>query len=648
VERVYTLYGKGTRKMGVHPFLIPQPIKYIGKSSKLCISKWHQLTALCALTHPIPQILSSQMQAFTPTSVPLLRFNRHPCINRRSAARSPSFRIRAQLNETSTVPGGGISLPSGAFDQYDGRDYAMFEQLAESPHVRMVPLWQKLFSDQITPVLAYRCLVGETDINVPSFLLESVHTGERIGRYSLVGARPHVEIVAYGTDVTVTTHGDDPNVERVNVDDPWELARSISEKLIPAVPESIPGGEGLFSGGWVGYGGYDTMRYKEPDKLPFSHAPPADPSLPDLHLGLYRDVIVFDHVAKLVYIVHWADLEEFGASESGVKQAHSAGLERLNTLAKIITSANPLSPLVPGTVSINTDAATETRNQSNMTREQFFSSLDRIKHHIAVGDVFQLVFSQRFERWSRAHPFSVYRSLRIINPSPYMIYMQSKDSVLVASSPEILARVEGGKLTNRPLAGTRRRGRTKEEDEALEEELLKDGKDVSEHLMLVDLGRNDVGIVAEYGSVKAEQLMKVERYSHVMHISSTVTGQLRSEYTSWDALRASLPAGTISGAPKIRAMEIIDELEPTKRGPYGGAIGYVSLLDHMNMALALRTMVVPVARSRQDSEGRKEWQYMLQAGAGIVHESDHEAEYTETVNKAMAMSRAIDLAETAF
>ncbi len=228
-----------------------------------------------------------------------------------------------------------------------------------------------------------------------------------------------------------------------------------------------------------------------------------------------------------------------------------------------------------------------------------------------------------------------------------MIYMQCKGCFLVASSPEILTRVEGGVLTNRPLAGTRRRGSTEEEDAELERELLADQKDRSEHIMLVDLGRNDVGIVAEYGTVKPEKIMTVEKYSHVMHISSTITGELRKGLTSWDALRATLPAGTISGAPKIRAMQIIDDLEPTKRGPYGGAIGYVSLLDHMNMALALRTMVVP-NKAEVSVDGSQQWQYMLQAGAGIVFESDPDAEYTETVNKAMAMSRAIDLAETAF
>lgn len=556
----------------------------------------------------------------------------------------------ASIAEQPRVAGGGVARPAEDFDCYDGVNQAQFARLASEPGVRMVPMWRKLFSDQLTPVVAYRCLVKEEDNDVPSFLLESVHTGERVGRYSFIGARPVTEIVAHAKNVTVTRHkSSGPEVETLQCEDPWDLARSMSEELTPAVPSSLPGGAGVFSGGWVGYGGYDTMRYNEPGKLPFSSAPKSDLGLPDLHLGLYRDVIVFDQVAKVVYIVHWADLQEHVASDTSraIDLAHAAGMAKLEEMADVISRGQPLSSIPAGTVQINTDAATGRRNTSNMTRAEFMAAIERVKHHIAIGDAFQVVFSQRFERWSAADPFSVYRSLRIINPSPYMIYMQCKGSTLVASSPEILTRVQDGLLTNRPLAGTRRRGLTAEEDAELEKDLLSDVKDRSEHIMLVDLGRNDVGIVAEYGSVTPVEIMKVERYSHVMHISSTITGKVRKGLTSWDALRATLPAGTISGAPKIRAMQIIDDLEPTKRGPYGGGIGYVSFLDHMNMALALRTMVVPDV-TRINEKGEKEWRYMLQAGAGIVFESDPDAEYTETVNKAMALSRAIDLAETAF
>lgn len=289
-----------------------------------------------------------------------------------------------------------------------------------------------------------------------------------------------------------------------------------------------------------------------------------------------------------------------------------------------------------------------------MSKEQFLEAVRRTKEHILAGDIFQLVLSQRFERRTFADPFEIYRSLRVINPSPYMVYLQARGSILVASSPEILCRVENNRrVTNRPLAGTRRRGKTPEEDEALAEGLLADEKELAEHTMLVDLGRNDVGKVSVDGSVKVESLMDIERYSHVMHISSTVTGELLPELDSWDALRAALPVGTVSGAPKVRAMQIIDELETNQRGPYGGGMGYVSYTGAMDMALALRTMIIPTAHydslySYGDGKSRREWTVHIQAGAGLVADSVPESEYEETVNKAAALGRSIDLAEEAF
>jgi anthranilate synthase component 1 len=285
-----------------------------------------------------------------------------------------------------------------------------------------------------------------------------------------------------------------------------------------------------------------------------------------------------------------------------------------------------------------------------MTREQHRAMVERAKEYIRAGDIFQVVLGQRFERVSEADPFDVYRALRAVNPSPYMGYVQADGCILVASSPEILCRVRreesaGGAwvVTNRPLAGTRRRGGTPEEDRALATELLDDQKERSEHIMLVDLGRNDVGRVAQAGTVQLPALMEIERYSHVMHISSTVTGVLRDGMDCWDALRAALPVGTISGAPKVRAMQIIDELEPVRRGPYGGGFGYVGLGGEMDIALALRTMVVPTALR----DGAR-WTYHLQAAGGIVADSQPEAEYQETVNKAAALARAIEVAESAF
>jgi anthranilate synthase component 1 len=282
-----------------------------------------------------------------------------------------------------------------------------------------------------------------------------------------------------------------------------------------------------------------------------------------------------------------------------------------------------------------------------MTREEHAAMLDKALEYIRAGDIFQVVLGQRFERKSKADPFDVYRALRAVNPSPYMVYMQTGGSILVASSPEILCRVRRKDsafiVTNRPLAGTRKRGSTPEEDRALEQDLLADQKERAEHIMLVDLGRNDVGQVAKPGTVQLPAVMEVERYSHVMHISSTVTGELRDGLDCWDALRAALPVGTISGAPKIRAMQIIDELEPIRRGPYGGGMGYVGLDGQMDIALALRTIVVPC-----DQHGTDGWTYHLQASGGIVADSQHEAEYQETVNKAAALARALALAEAAF
>lgn len=602
-----------------------------------------------AATFATPPPLLHRSSLFR-AQLPSTRQKPRPGPIKRVSISATATNTSADTDHTPRVAGGGRAPSEKDFNQYDGQSLSAFSNLISQPGVRMVPVWRKLFSDQLTPVVAYRCLVSHTDLETPSFLLESVYTGERVGRYSLIGARPVREVLAYGQQVTVITHknGQTSRSSRT-CDDPWALIRSMNEEFHPVDAKALPGGEALFCGGWVGYGGYDTMRYAELKSLPFSAAPEDDRGLPDLHLGLYRDVIVFDQVAKVIYIMNWVDLNEYADTTSleGIANVHASAQAHLDTMADTIMKGSPLEPMRHGRVDLNTDAAANKTYPSNMTKEQFMKALEKVKHHLTVGDAFQIVFSQRFERWSEADPFSVYRALRIINPSPYMIYMQCEGSILVASSPEILTRVEGGVLTNRPLAGTRRRGTTEEEDDCLAKELLADEKDRSEHMMLVDLGRNDVGKVSKYGSVSPDVIMQVEKYSHVMHISSTVTGKLREGLSSWDALRATLPAGTISGAPKIRAMQIIDEIEPTKRGPYGGGIGYISFHDTMNMALALRTMVVP-SKPRISANGREEWQYFLQAGAGIVFESNPEAEYTETVNKAMALNRSIDLAENAF
>lgn len=583
-------------------------------------------------------------------------------------------------------------------------DRDTFRALA-SPGV-IVPLHQRVMGDHLTPVLAYRRLVAPDERTAPSFLFESVETGGRAGRHSILGARPSVEVIAFGHEVTIIDHAADTTITR-RVENPlgvmeellglWTLVRShqpsavsrqseasrrgdqgvevsrhqgsakpgtgnpafgtprspvVSSRPFPSLPDA-------FLGGWVGYAGYDTVRYLEGEKIPFAAAPPDDRGLPDLHFALYPSVVVFDHVERIVHVVHHAMIRA-GEDPDAVYERETTVLWNL---VKELETERVRLPAGSIDLDLAAPPAPPGAGAGNFTRAGFEDAVRRAKHYIAAGDAFQVVLSQRFERRTSADPFDIYRALRVVNPSPYMIYLQAKGAILVASSPEILCRVRGGVVTNRPLAGTRRRGGTPEEDAALERDLLADDKERAEHIMLVDLARNDLGVVCEVGSIAVERIMDIERYSHVMHISSTVTGRLRQGLTCWDALRSTLPVGTVSGAPKVRAMQIIDELEPTRRGPYGGGIGGVGFDGSMDIALTLRTMVIPTggveAAGRQLStvsretaaEGRQptpRWTVHLQAGAGIVADSDPASEYQETVNKAAALGRAIDLAESAF
>ncbi len=421
----------------------------------------------------------------------------------------------------------------------------------------------------------------------------------------------------------------------------------------------------------MGYTSYDTVRYVYGEKLPFRGAPPDDRRLPDIHLGLYTEVVVFDHATKLAYVVTWVDVSDAvgSAPTATLADAYATGQARLAQLVRRLQSSTAAAAsLPPGAVTLSLGAPPPPTAVSNMTKPQFLAAVATAQEHIRAGDIFQVVLSQRFERRTFADPFEVYRALRVVNPSPYMIYLQARGAIFVASSPEILCRVTGdGTVVNRPLAGTRKRGATPAEDAALAADLLADAKEKAEHVMLVDLGRNDVGRVAAAGSVKVMRLMDIERYSHVMHISSTVNGSLAAGLSAWDALQAALPAGTVSGAPKVRAMQIIDSLEPTRRGPYGGGIGIASFTGEMDMALALRTMVVPTSNAdtmyeynghnngrngtnedAAEDAARREWVFHVQAGAGVVADSVPESEFQETVNKAAGMARAIDLAEEAF
>lgn len=525
------------------------------------------------------------------------------------------------------------------------------EFVEASKRGNLVPLHRCIFADHLTPVLAYRCLINEDDREAPSFLFESVEPGFRssqVGRYSVVGSEPSIEIIAKENNVTIVDHEKGSLIEKV-VDDPMEIPKSLSDGWKPQLLDGLPD---TFCGGWVGYFSYDTVRYVEKKKLLFINAPQDDRNLADIHLGLYEDVIVFDHVQKKAYIIHWVRIDQY----SSIEEAYKDGIKRLEKLLSKVHDVDP-PKLLPGSVELSTHQFGTPLDQSNMTSEEYKAAVLQAKEHILAGDIFQIVLSQRFERRTFADPFEIYRALRVVNPSPYMTYLQARGCILVGSSPEILTRVKNKVIVNRPLAGTSRRGKTPDEDEELENDLLKDEKQCAEHIMLVDLGRNDVGKVAKSGSVNVEKLMTVERYSHVMHISSTVTGELLDHLTCWDALRAALPVGTVSGAPKVKAMELIDKLEVTRRGPYSGGFGWISFSGEMDMALSLRTMVFPTG-SRFDTmylykedmkkKKRKQWVAYIQAGAGIVADSVAEDEQNECENKAAGLTRAIDLAESAF
>ncbi|KAM0941444.1 putative anthranilate synthase [Dioscorea sansibarensis] len=528
----------------------------------------------------------------------------------------------------------------------DMEEMAKFKEAAKTGN--LVPLHHCIFCDHLTPVLAYRCLVKEDDREAPSFLFESVEQASRgtnVGRYSVVGAQPAMEIVAKENTVVIMDHEEGKMSEEF-VEDPMQVPRRIMEGWSPQIIDNLPD---AFCGGWVGYFSYDTMRYVEKKKLPFSSAPVDDRNLPDVHLGLYNDVVVFDHVEKKAYVIHWVRLSQY----SSIEEAYVDGRNQLDKFLSRVHNVD-VPRLSAGSVKLRTHLFGSSLKMSTMTSEAYQKAVLQAKEHILAGDIFQIVLSQRFERRTFADPFEVYRALRIVNPSPYMAYLQARGCILVASSPEILTRVKQRKIVNRPLAGTERRGKTEEEDQMLEKKLLNDEKQCAEHVMLVDLGRNDVGRVSKPGSVKVERLMEIERYSHVMHISSTVTGELFDHLTCWDALRAALPVGTVSGAPKVKAMELIDQMEVTRRGPYSGGFGGISFSGDIDIALALRTMVFPSGTryntmySYKDMNRRQEWVAHLQAGAGIVADSNPELEQRECENKAAGLARAIDLAESTF
>lgn len=466
-----------------------------------------------------------------------------------------------------------------------------------APLGNMAPIYREIDVGTETPVSAYLKAARPPY----SFLLESGEGGEQIARYSFIGTEPQ-GIFRSG-----------PGQPNGDVDPLIPIQRTMNAyKLIPASDT------GPFNGGMVGYISYDAVRHFE--RLP---APKVDPvGLPESVFMMTTTFLVFDHVRRVIRIVSHAFLD------GDIRTAYEEATERIDQLAARLDT-----PLPKQGPRLQSNGAADTRITSNLTREQYDSIVERCKEYVYAGDIIQTVPSQRFSRPTSAHPLEIYRALRAINPSPYMYYLDMDDFHIVGSSPEELVRVQDRTVSTRPIAGTMPRGRTEEEDAELERKLLADEKERAEHVMLVDLGRNDIGRVCEPGSVEVVDLMIVERFSHVMHLVSHVVGKLRDGMTAYDAMRACFPAGTLSGAPKIRAMEIIAEMEPHGRGPYGGAVGYFDLNGNMDTAITIRTMVV------------KDGTAHVQAGGGIVFDSVPETEYAETMHKASAVLRAIEQAE---
>ncbi|HEY4707514.1 MAG TPA: anthranilate synthase component I, partial [Thermodesulfobacteriota bacterium] len=459
-------------------------------------------------------------------------------------------------------------------------------------------------ADTDTPVSAFMKIDNGGD----AFLLESVEGGEKWGRYSFLGNAPRMVIRSIGDRVEII----EGKNKKVIEGDPIEAIQGLLSDYRPASVD----GEPRFSGGAIGYMGYDIVRHIE--KLPdLSHR---ELCLPDIYLILTDTFLVFDNVEHRIKIVSNAYINE-GDDLDEVYARSIAKIESVVAqLRKSVPERAQAAPSGPLAIS------------SNFKREDFLRAVERIKEYIVEGDIFQAVISQRFSAPLKTDPFDIYRALRVINPSPYMFYLKLGEATLVGSSPEILVRVEGESVNVKPIAGTRKRGRNEEEDISLERDLLADPKELSEHIMLVDLGRNDVGRVAESGTVEVDELMTIERYSHVMHIVSNVKGVLKKGMNSFDALKACFPAGTLTGAPKVRAMEIIEELEPCKREVYGGCVGYFGFSGNMDTCIAIRTMVIANGRVH------------IQAGAGIVADSVPVKEFEETENKARGMLKAVEMA----
>ena len=477
----------------------------------------------------------------------------------------------------------------------------------------LIPIWMEIPADLETPASVYLKLRGVS----PSFLLESVERGEQVGRYSFLGIDPVAVLTA--KDGHVDLSGNGTISEMVLSDgDPLAALETVLERYKPVASPELP----EFYGGLVGYLGYDAVRF-------FERAPLADGQglgLPDAVFLLSDTLAIFDHVKRQLMIVVNVHIEEEGVVETAYEQ----GVEKIEAIAEALAQPLPALPQSP-----EPDAGDENGWISNMERAEFEDAVREAKEHIKAGDILQGVISQRLSRRTNVDPFAIYRALRMLNPSPYMFYLDLPDDIqIIGSSPETMVRLQGRTAEVRPIAGTRRRGADRAEDEALADELLADPKERAEHVMLVDLGRNDLGRVCQYGTVEIPELMQIEQYSHVMHIVSSVCGELSPDKSAFDLLRATFPAGTVSGAPKVRAMEIIADLEKEKRGPYAGAVGYFGYSGTMDTCITIRTLVM------------HDGTIHVQAGAGIVADSDPAREFEETLSKAKALAEAVERTES--
>jgi anthranilate synthase component 1 len=485
-----------------------------------------------------------------------------------------------------------------------------FNQLCEQGFNR-IPVMREVLADLDTPLSSYVKLAN----GAYSYLFESVQGGEKWGRYSIMGLPCKTVLKVFGYKVTVEIDGD--IVETHQVVDPLVFVEEFKARYRAPELAGLP----RFHGGLVGYFAYDCVRYVEPSLASAEASQLKDViGTPDILLMVSDEVLVFDNLSGTLNLVIMVNPD--------VENAYERAQQRINQLEHNLRGPTPAL----ASINLQAEAVSEKAFESNIGEGAFTQSVDKIKEYVLSGDTMQVVISQRLSMPFTSEPVNLYRALRSLNPSPYMYFVDLGDHQVVGSSPEILARLEDNEVTVRPIAGTRRRGHTADEDAALEAELLADPKEIAEHLMLIDLGRNDVGRVAQIGSVELTEKMIVERYSHVMHITSNVTGQLREGLSAMDVLRAALPAGTLSGAPKIRAMEIINELETEKRGIYGGAVGYLAWNGNMDTAIAIRTAVL------------KDGKIYVQAGAGVVSDSQPALEWKETMNKARALFRAVDVA----